>query len=488
VKNQHRLCLVLLAFLLGAGAVAHAADDSLKKASQLLERHYYESAAATLRAATAGTELAPVAALMLARAYIQNAQLYRLLQNSSLAIGKQYLNKLVAQKGNERSLYVTLYYGEYLAESGQSREGVAQLKNFIAQKDSAPNYRDTAQMSLLAAQNTAKPAPRSADPLVRSQYAAALSRIPASRAEAVVQIDQALAEMLKTNPIVPVRAMSNAIAVYARSGQSGKALALLASADLGRPSYEEVISKTKALRFYDPALLGNLAELFEAEAQRLLLRLQSNARLKPVAKFFLLNLYLNTGEFNKAAALLPELLDANSDLPAAYRERVLLLQAASDVRSGQAARGNAVFAELGRKYEQDPALLAQVLQTCVRVKASCASVTASARALAQTSQGERFRSLHHAVGEQYAADGRNEQALLSMETARDKSNKNRIDTNDPVLLVHLADLYFIGKSFSESLEIYFELSKEFPAVRQLQESAQGVYSTEYRSAGDVKIF
>jgi hypothetical protein len=124
----------------------------------------------------------------------------------------------------------------------------------------------------------------------------------------------------------------------------------------------------------------------------------------------------------------------------------------------------------------------------VRMRATCAGATASARAFALTSQGERFRGLHFAVGEQYAAEGQAERALLSMETARDKSNKNRIDTNDPMLLVRLADLYFSGKSFSESLEIYFELSKEFPAVRQLQETAQGVYSTEYRSAGDVKIF
>jgi hypothetical protein len=488
MNKQRRLRLVLLAFLLGAGAGLHAADDSLKKASQLLERHYYESAAATLRAAQADAELAPVAAMTLARAYSQNAQLYRMLQRSSLNIGKLYLGKLATQKGNERSLYATLYYGEYLAESGQAREGAAQLKNFIARQDSASNYRDTAQMSLLTAQNAAKLALHSSDPLVRSQYAAALSRIPASRADALAQNDQALAEMRKTGAVLPMRAVSNAIAVYARSGQTGKALALLAAADMGRPSYEELIGKSKALRFYDPALLGNLAELYEVEAQRLLLRLQSDTRLKPVAKYFLIDFYLNTGEFNKAAALLPELLDANSNLPVAYRERLALLQAASDVRTGQVARGNAAFAELGRKYEQDPALLALVLQTCVRVNAACASVTASARALAQTSQGERFRGLHHAVGEQYAFEGRNEQALLSMETARDKSNKNRIDTNDPVLLVQLADLYFSGKSYSESLEIYFELSKEFPAVRQLQESAQGVYSTEYRSAGDVKIF
>ena len=115
-------------------------------------------------------------------------------------------------------------------------------------------------------------------------------------------------------------------------------------------------------------------------------------------------------------------------------------------------------------------------------------MTAAARTLAQTAQSERFRLLHRAVGEQYAAEGNNELALQSLETARDKSNKNKIDTNDPLLLLRLAERHFAAKSFSEALEIYFELGKEFPAVRQLQEAAQGIYSTEYRSAGDVRIF
>ena len=31
------------------------------------------------------------------------------------------------------------------------------------------------------------------------------------------------------------------------------------------------------------------------------------------------------------------------------------------------------------------------------------------------------------------------------------------------------------------------MSQEFPAVRQIQEAVQGVYSMEQRSAGDVRI-
>ena len=75
-----------------------------------------------------------------------------------------------------------------------------------------------------------------------------------------------------------------------------------------------------------------------------------------------------------------------------------------------------------------------------------------------------------------------------MEAGRDKANKNKIEMNDPVMLVGLAEAYYHNKKFSENLEIYFELSKQFPAVRQIQEAMQGIYSMEHQSAGDVKIY
>ncbi len=477
----------LLACLFGSSAVQSATDDSVKKASQLLEKHYYESAAATLRSAASGNEFVPVAALTLARAYARNAELYRALQRSSLGIGSLYLHKLAAQTGRDHSLFVPLYYGEYLTESGKLREGAAQLRRFNEQKNIVASYRDIALATLSVTQKSAPPAARSGDPLARSQLAAILSLSAAHRTEAAAQTDQALADLSKANPVLPVRAVTNALGVYARSGQTGKAFALLASANIGQPSYEETINNNKVVRFYDAALLGNLAELDQAEAERLLQRVKSEGRYKSLAAYFLVELHLNTGQFGKAAALLPELLAA-TDLPVAYRDRLAVLQAVLDVRTGKAARGNTAFAALGKKFAQDPALLAEVLGACVQHKAACPGVIADARALAAANQGEKYRSLHFAVGEQYAAEGKNERALLEMETARDKSNKNRIDANDPLLLARLADLYFAGKSFSESLEIYFEMSKEFPAVRQLQETGQGVYSTEYRSAGDAKIF
>jgi hypothetical protein len=56
------------------------------------------------------------------------------------------------------------------------------------------------------------------------------------------------------------------------------------------------------------------------------------------------------------------------------------------------------------------------------------------------------------------------------------------------MLVNLADAYYYTRKFSEALEIYFEMSKQFPAIRQIQVALQGIYSMEQQSAGDAKIF
>ncbi len=79
------------------------------------------------------------------------------------------------------------------------------------------------------------------------------------------------------------------------------------------------------------------------------------------------------------------------------------------------------------------------------------------------------------------------EALTFLEAGRDKANKNKIEANEPLLLVDLSEAYFRSKKFSEAQEIYFELAKEFPAVRLIQEGMQGIYSREQKSAGDVRI-
>lgn len=92
------------------------------------------------------------------------------------------------------------------------------------------------------------------------------------------------------------------------------------------------------------------------------------------------------------------------------------------------------------------------------------------------------------MGRYYLQQDQYTEALTHLESSRDKSRKNRIEANAPMMLVDLARVYYQSKQFSEALEIYFEMSKQFPAVRQIQVAIQGVYAMEEQSAGDAKIF
>jgi hypothetical protein len=118
----------------------------------------------------------------------------------------------------------------------------------------------------------------------------------------------------------------------------------------------------------------------------------------------------------------------------------------------------------------------------------CARIEPGATRAAESGEGRKTRALNVALGRFHLRRGDYGRAVLYLEAGRDKSKKNRIESNDPVMLVNLAEAYYRGRQFSEGLEIYFEMSKHFPVVRRIQEAMQGMYAMEHKSAGDVKIF
>jgi tetratricopeptide (TPR) repeat protein len=124
---------------------------------------------------------------------------------------------------------------------------------------------------------------------------------------------------------------------------------------------------------------------------------------------------------------------------------------------------------------------------CAYVQAQCAKVLARAGQVAEAGDGRRYQRLNFALGSYHLRKKDYARAIAYMEAGRDKSNKNKIEANDPEMLAGLAEAYYRTKKFSEGLEIFFEMSQEFPVVRQIQEAVQGVYSMEQRSAGDVRI-
>jgi hypothetical protein len=124
---------------------------------------------------------------------------------------------------------------------------------------------------------------------------------------------------------------------------------------------------------------------------------------------------------------------------------------------------------------------------CAGAGAPCAKALARAGQVAEAGELRRNQRLNFALGAYWLRKQDPARAIAFMEAGRDKSNKNKIEANDPEMLAGLAEAYYRTKKFSEGLEIFFEMSQEFPVVRQIQEAVQGVYSMEQRAAGDVRI-
>jgi len=102
-------------------------------------------------------------------------------------------------------------------------------------------------------------------------------------------------------------------------------------------------------------------------------------------------------------------------------------------------------------------------------------------------QWDRTRRDMALLGELAFFSGDYTRALYYLEQARDKGNKNKIETNDPTFLLKLSYVYYNRDDFSESLEVLFSLGKSFSGVRPLQDSVQSVYSYKQRGSGETII-
>jgi len=281
--------------------------------------------------------------------------------------------------------------------------------------------------------------------------------------------------------------VKNALSVLVRADLPEKGLDILKRADLKAFSYQEVLGKSKIISFYDLSLLGDMATVYGKASIVYLEKAALAASVKDPAEYYLGEAYALFGSVDQSARVAASFI-ASSRMPQQYKDKIRAWQAANEYQKGRQTGAVGAWSELSRKQPLDPELLAEILFVCTRVKADCSPVLKRAEAVAETGQGKKFSSLNFALGKYYLGKKNRAKAITYMEAGRDKSNKNKFESNDPLMLVDLAGLYYRSKKFSEALEIYFEMSKQFPAVRQIQEAMQGVYAIEQKSAGDVKIF
>jgi tetratricopeptide (TPR) repeat protein len=495
---MRRICWSLsFVVLILAAPHADAADDAVTKAMKLYEKRHYAEAATALRAELPSLEPGKQAAaqMTLGMLYLKNAELHRDLYQAALALNVDYLKKLAAAQGAGRSRFVDLYLGEALLESGKPETAMMYLEKFIAEKSIEPRYKGLARILIgrcFAQQNNKEKADEAwdgydtADPEIKAALAAAYSASGLKDKDPAALADETVAGLKKTGKQPSMPLLTSIITVYASAGLTDKGLDLLRKADLKAFSYRESLGKTKIINFYDASLLGDLSSLYLKAAIAALEKASGDGKLRATAGYYLGEAYALAGNIDQSMKATASFI-AQPAAPQQYRDKAAARQAANQYRKGRQSDATGTWDELSKKQPEDPDVLAEILIACAGLRADCAGIVQKSASSVEFGEGKRLSWLNVSLGKYYLAKKDYVRATSYLEAGRDKGNKNKIESNDPELLVSLAETYYRTKKFSEALEIYFEMSKQFPEVRQIQEALQGIYATEHKSAGDVKI-
>ncbi|HUI44535.1 MAG TPA: hypothetical protein VL122_00920 [Nitrospirota bacterium] len=489
---------IVVLFSLIIATASYAADDVVTRSLKLFEKHHYKEAASLLRAESGSLDQNKQGAadLVLGMTYLKNAQLHRELHQAAATVSQNYLKKLASARGKDRSRFVDFYLGNVLLEAGKPGAAATYLEKFSGNEGVELRYRAMAKACLglcYYRNNEVQKAQDlwaaidASDPEAKAELAAAYSMAGLADKNAAGMADESLSAATRSGKPLSMRMVKSILVVYARLDQPEKGLDLINRTDMNRHSYQEMFGKSKVINFYDPSVLDDMATLYGQASIRYLEKAALDPKARDAAEFYLGQAYALFGSLEKSSKVDATFV-SSSQMPQSYKNRMRVWQGANLYQKTHVmAEVLRAWDELARNQPEDPDLLADMLFSCSRLKIDCTRIMQNSAAVVEAGERKRVSTLNIAIGKYHLGKFDNAQAVSYLEAGRDKSNKNKIESNDPAMLVDLAEVYYRTKKFSEALEIYFEMSKQFPEVRQIQEAMQGVYAVEHNSAGDVKI-
>ena len=477
---------------------AYAANDPLKQGMQLYKKHRYEQAINLLYNHLASNDSGRLDKIYLGlgMSCLANAKLYRDLYQAAIAFNRDYLMRLLPVEGPSESHLIHLYLGKTHLAAGERAEAIAAFKRFLADKHARPVDKDLARIGLATAYYQQGKHTRAHDlwsrvetnqPQRLTSQAAAYCRVGLAEKKPLIMCQNALRQIWQSGRLPSIQITSDLIYVYTKEGSLEKGFELIRQADLKAFFHQEIPAKNKVIRYYDSALLGNLSIFYGRAAVKFLEKANSSKdkKVNNLARYYLAESYGLLDSPDQSERLIKEFILAGGN-SSRLKNRARIRQVFNQYQLGNRDAARQQIKSL-LQSEPEPNLMAEILLGCIRHQFEVPRVVITASAMAQRGEGRAVSKLNFALGKYYLWKKDYSKAVSHMEAGRDKSNKNRIEFNDPLLLVNLAEVYYRSKQFSEALEIFFEMSKQFPAVRQIQVALQGVYSMEQKSAGDVKI-
>ena len=487
--------LLFVTIVFFTGSLSYA-ESPVKAGMKLYKKHLYEDAGRllysylpSLKPGEEGTVY-----LSLGMVCLSSARLYSELGRTSISVHLDYLKKLDAVSGKTKSRLVKLYLAQAYLEAGKTEEAAAILQKFIAEKNTKPNDKAAGKVSLgVSYFLLGKPKKaeklwssiKTTDPGVLSELSKAYCKAGLTKKNPLAICDEALKTVKISGKTASIQVIKNVLWVYAATGQVEKGLDLIKSANLKAFSHEEVMAKNKTIRFYDLSLLSSLSMLYGKAAIKYLEKASADEKVKGPALYYLGTANAYFGDIDESTKVFEQFV-LSAKMPARYKNTAKVSLAENRYLKGDKAQADRMLSDM-EQATTNPYMLSDILLACSRLRVDCHKAVNKASALTETGEGKELARVNYALGRYHLHKNDYIKAAFYMEAGRDKGNKNKIEYNDPAMLVSLATAYYRTKKFSEALEIYFEISKQFPSVRQIQIAMQGVYSMEQKSAGDAKI-
>jgi hypothetical protein len=477
MKKRITTC-VLSTVLLGGSVLGAAPKPGIEGARELFRQNRWEDARAHLRTTSLPADQQTAARFLIGRSFVREAEAYGLTRRLSDEIALAYLAELQAEKANRGNALIPLFAAFYHLNRGDGKEAARLLGLATAPTARLPaEWSAVAKGRLAIARSLAGPAPARAESGIEPLYWRLITsgQVPTSLPAPPAQASR--------------RERLELACLLFRAGRASEAESIVAGADLTAFDAELRPDPKKLLRFYDPISLAGWERIWWERAVAVLRPLiqSGNETERALATHYTGLSLFRLGALNEARPLLEQSSRSAPDADTRAVAQLLLAASGWTARTPTGVDLGAVW-DATRSYPEavltwdelrQPALAKLepfATQLEARLGGLFASTTRPSGALVGRWGFARLRHGHDAGV-----------VLTDLSAHRDHANKNKLEWNDPLLLLALSAANYRNNEYAQALETLFELSKTLAGLRELQWNLQGVYAARQKSGGEIRI-
>lgn len=472
------LAVLLPAFC--SGPARAAVRPGLEGAQELFRQSHWEQARDHLRSqwASLPEKDRPAATFLIGRSYVREAEFYRHVRRFGADVGLAYLQELASAKANRTVAFIPLFKGLYQVEAGRDAEAERTLLA-AAQAALPPEWKASARLRRAVALHR----------LGRGQEAVAALKDASPEGRFCRLLLSAVAEPPLEPPREARREKLLTAGLFFRAGRAANAEALLSGLNLDLPDAEDKSDPKKLLRFHDPLLAAAWERIGWERAVVALKPLAAGGAgiEKSLAAYYLGLSLLHLAVSEEAAKFLRE---AASSLGPELQPTARLLLASSSWKSRPPAAAELTSLWESTQAQPDAVLVWDELRRADLAKAEpfATKLAARLRDLPQSLPERASGALAGRWGLVRLERGDDPAALVAaLSEYRDKANKNKLEWNDPLLLLALSAANYRDHEYPQALETLFEMSKTFSGLRGLQWNLQGIYAARQKAGGEARI-